>query len=164
MFIKISNQIKQPLEGRSVFRFRYEAWEVWTACLDVLEEARFEKLDSTCDSHAKQRALFGFVKQRSPSNINDQWYDKTYGGWCLVLRDMRYGFQHSPSQSLGLWGFPMAWQIRGINHWSNSNTMPSTIYASLILVDTTLFCSYWAPITPGWILKLNSNKPGHESP
>jgi hypothetical protein len=40
--------------------------------MDVLEEAMFEKLDSTCDSNAKQRALFGFVKQRSPSNINDQ--------------------------------------------------------------------------------------------
>jgi hypothetical protein len=40
--------------------------------LDVLEEARFEKLDSTCDSNVKQPALFDFVKQRSPSNINDQ--------------------------------------------------------------------------------------------
>ena len=147
--------------GKMFFRSGKVAWEVWTACLDGLEEARFEKRDSTCDSTAKQRALFGFVKQRSPSNTNDQWCDKTYGGWCLVLRDRRYGFQHSPPKSLALWGFPMAWQIRGINHWSNLNTMPGTIHACPIVVDTTLFGSCWAPISPDWTFEVNPNKPGH---
>jgi hypothetical protein len=29
--------------------------------MDVLEEAMFEKLDSTCDSNAKQLAAFGLL-------------------------------------------------------------------------------------------------------